>query len=315
MVLRDNLFGTPEEDALRRDFTINAFAYNIADLSVIDYFSGLADLKQAIIRTIGDPEVRFAEDPVRMLRAIRFAASHGFTIEPDAWETIRRLAGTITRASPARLYEEIQKVFLLRSARPALGLLERSGLLAALFPDLSRWISEGDDRLAVLTANLAFIDDMYGNGAPPSLTLLFAALFGPSLEEEALSTHREGVPYLQALEGACAAFMKEVSRTVSTPTKVGTQLRSILALQQALHRKPPRRPAATVQRPEFSDALAYLRMTARTRREFHPALEWWEAFVLEGAAPPLPAPELAEAPPKKRRRRRRRSRPATAKEQ
>ena len=91
MVLVDNVFGTPEEDALRRDFTINALAYNIADFSVIDYSTGLGDLKQRLIRPIGDPRVRFTEDPVRMLRAVRFAASHDFVIEPVAWESLCEL--------------------------------------------------------------------------------------------------------------------------------------------------------------------------------------------------------------------------------
>ena len=140
MVLRDNVFGTPEEDALRRDFTINALAYNIADFSVIDYSTGLSDLQQRLIRPIGDPYVRFTEDPVRMLRAVRFAASHDLVIEPATWEIICQLSSTISRASPARLYEEIQKLFLMGSARTVFTHLDTSGLLAALFPRLSQWL-------------------------------------------------------------------------------------------------------------------------------------------------------------------------------
>ena len=150
MVLRDNVFGTPEEDALRRDFTINALAYNIADFSVIDYSTGLSDLQQRLIRPIGDPYVRFTEDPVRMLRAVRFAASHDFVIEPAAWEILCELSSTISRASPARLYEEMLKLFLLGSARPVFSLLDKSGLLAALFPGLSQWIYGNSHRLPSL---------------------------------------------------------------------------------------------------------------------------------------------------------------------
>ena len=145
MVLRDNVFGTPEEDALRRDFTINALAYNIADFSVIDYSTGLSDLQQRLIRPIGDPYVRFTEDPVRMLRAVRFAASHNFVIEPATWEIICQLSSTISRVTPARLYEEIQKLFLLGSARPVFTHLDTSGLLAALFPRLSQWLYREKD--------------------------------------------------------------------------------------------------------------------------------------------------------------------------
>jgi poly(A) polymerase len=310
MVLRDNVFGTPEEDALCRDFTINALAYNIADFSVIDYTTGLSDLKERLIRPIGDSQVRFAEDPVRMLRAVRFGASHDFVIESAAWESLCELSSAITRVSPARLYEEIQKLFLLGSARPAFGLLEKSGLLNALFPDFSQRVSANSDQLALLEANLDSLDQLSRSGTPPSLALFLAALFGPSLEEAALERHREGIPHLQALNATCAAFTKEISKTVTIPGKVGIQLCAILALQPALHRKPPRRPAATVRRPEFRDALTYLRLAARMRREFRTSLEWWETFLLEFPSVTLTSsePPAGEAPPKKRGRSRGRRR-------
>lgn len=308
MVLRDNIFGTPEEDALCRDFTINALAYNIADFSVIDYSTGLNDLHARLIRLIGDPYIRFAEDPVRMLRAVRFAASHDFLIEPAAWESLCGLSSAITRVPPARLYEEIQKLFLLGSSRPALGLLEKSGLLAALFPGLSQWITAHSSRMTLLEANIGLLDQIYRNGTPPSLALFLAALFGPTLEEETLTRHRDGIPYHQALDATCAITMKEISSTVTIPGRVGSQLRAILALQPALHRKPPRRPAATVNRPEFKDALMYLRLMTHMRGESLATLDWWEAFLLEPTSTIPSEPVSDEAPPKKRRKRRRKRR-------
>lgn len=304
MVLVDNVFGTPEEDALRRDFTINALAYNIADASLIDYSTGLSDLQQRLIRPIGDPRVRFTEDPVRMLRAVRFAASHGFDIEPVAWETICELSSTISRASPARLYEEIQKLFLLGSSRPAFILMEKSGLLVTLFPGLERWIYGDSSRLAALEANLAFLDQLHLGGTPPPPSLFLTALFGPGLEKAALARHREGIPRQQALDETCAAFMEEISRTVSVPGRVGNRLRATLALQASLHRMPPRRPASIVARPEFGEALMYLRIGAETAKELRAVVEWWDAFLLD--APPVKVSEAAEKPPKKRRRRRKR---------
>jgi poly(A) polymerase len=305
MILRDNVFGTPEEDALRRDFTINALAYNIADFSVIDYSTGLADLQQRLIRLIGDPRVRFTEDPVRMLRAVRFAASHDFLIEPTAWESLCELSPTISRVSPARLYEEIQKLFLVGSARPAFSLLEKSGLLAALFPSLGRWISGDSRHLALLDANLNGLDQLYLSGKPGSPALFLAAFFGPSLEEAALASHRDGIPHQQALDAACAMLMKEISQTVSIPVRVGGRLRAILALQASLHRMPSRRPASIVGRPEFGEALTYLRLTAETRREHRVPLEWWDAFLLETPSVTPSEPPTDEVPTKKRRKRRR----------
>lgn len=311
MVLRDNYFGTPEEDALRRDFTINALAYNIADFSVIDYTGGLSDLDQRLIRPIGDPYVRFTEDPVRMLRAVRFAASHGFEIEAAAWESICELSPTISRASPERLYEEIQKVFLLGSGRAAFDYLERSGLLAGLFPDFSRALRDKSGLVDRVKADLEILDRQCRNGAPPTVPLFLAAFFGPVLEEAALELNREGIPHRQALESVCAGFLRAQCKTVKIHGRAGSRMGAILALQPSLQRRPPRRPARMGNRPEFADAVAYLRITAEASAMHREVVEWWDAF-LSGA--PLPAvPEAASNGAdgnRRRRRRRHRRRPS-----
>jgi len=314
MVLRDNVFGTPEEDALRRDFTINALAYNSADFTVIDYTTGLRDLRERIIRPIGDPLLRFTEDPVRMLRAVRFAASHDFAIEPAAWEVICRISATIARAAPARLYEEMLKLFLSGAARPVASILEDSGLLAALFPGLGRWLAIDGRHRTWLHANLEYLDQLHRKETSPSPAFLLAALFGASLEAEALVGNREGIPFQQALDSTASAILKELAQTVTIPARIGDRMRRILAVQPALHRLPPRRPAALAARPEFSEAQAYLRMAAVSRGEKQPALAWWEDF-LAGTPPEkisVPAgdsaPEINGTPHKRRRKRRRRPR-------
>ena len=310
MVLRDNVFGTPEEDALRRDFTINALAYNIADYSVIDYSTGLSDLHEGLIRPIGDPYVRFTEDPVRMLRAVRFAASHDFVIEPAAWETLCELSSTISRASPGRLYEEILKLFLFGAAGPAFGLLHASGLLAALFPKLGEWLSANTRRLSIMNANLRYLDRQCQMGISPSPSLFFAAFFGPVLEETALARHREGIPRPLAQAAACSDLIEECSRTVSIPGRVVNQLRNILAMQPLLHRVPPRRPSVIVKRPEFTDALTYMHLEEELREEHQSALEWWDAFLSGTPSSVNTEPPTDEAPAKRRRRRKRRHRPS-----
>jgi poly(A) polymerase len=305
MVLRDNVFGTPEEDALSRDFTINALFYNIADFSVIDYSTGLNDLTQGLIRPIGDPYVRFTEDPVRMLRAVRFAASHGLLIEPAAWEVLCKLSSTISRVATSRLYEEIQKIFLLGSARPVFDLLDKSGLLTALFPGLYQWIYKNNSRLALLHANLEGLDQLYRNGMPLSPAFFLAALFGPSLEEDVLAKMRDGIPRPLALDSTCASFMEEIRKTVSIPGRAGSQLRAILALQPGLHKMPPKRPSSIVGRPEFTNALAYLRLISETERENRTSLEWWDAFLVAPLSTASLEPQENEAPKRKRKRRRR----------
>jgi poly(A) polymerase len=308
MILADNVFGTPEEDALRRDFTINALAYNIADFSVIDYSTGLDDLHQGLIRPVGDPRVRFTEDPVRMLRAVRFAASHNFAIEPAAWESLCELSSTISRASPARLYEEIQKLFLLGSAQSAFSLLEKSGLLTALFPGLGRWLYGNSRRPILVDTNLKCLDQLQWGGTSPSPALFLSSVFGPGLEKAALIRHREGIPRHRALNETCAGFMEEISKTVSIPGRVGSRLCAILTLQTSICRMPPRRPASLVSRPEFNEAMAYLRLLSETIEEHRVSLDWWETFLLKH--PPITPPEQPadKVPPKRRRKRRRKPR-------
>ncbi len=309
MVLRDNYFGTPEEDALRRDFTINALSYNIADCSLIDFSTGLSDLEQRLIRPIGDPVVRFTEDPVRMLRAVRFAASHNLAIEPATWETICQMSSTITRSSSERLYEEVLKVFLLGSAVPSFILLERSGLFAALFPGLDRSLRRNEQLKAKVHANLEALDRRCGSGTPPSAVLFLASFFGPVLEEAARARERKGVSQRQIREIACADFLKMQCETVRIPGRIGGMMRAVIALQPSLQRRPPRRPQRLVNSPEFADALDYLRILAETSEQHRTALEWWDAFL--SGAPAANGPESPEpAVPKKRRRRRRpRNRP------
>jgi len=307
MVLRDNVFGTPEQDALRRDFTINALAYNIADYSIIDYSTGLADLRDGLIRPIGDPSVRFTEDPVRMLRAVRFAASHQFVVEAAAWETLCALSSTISRASPARLYEEMLKLFLLGAAGRAFGLLHTSGLLAALFPGLSKWLGGNARRLNIMNANLEYLDCRCRTGMSSSPALFFAAFFGPLLAETTPAGGWDGVPGRWIREVACADLMKECSGTVNIPGKVANQMRNILAMRHSLHKVPPRRPSVIVNRPEFADALATLPLEGMGGGENQSALAWWNAF-LSGKPSSIAETPTDEAPAKRNRRRKRRHR-------
>ncbi len=305
MVLRDNVFGTPEDDALRRDFTINALAYNIADFTVIDYAKGQNDLQERLIRPIGDPVVRFTEDPVRMLRAVRFAATLNFKIEPETWGVTCELSATISRAAPARLYEEILKLFLLGSAQRVFFLLDESGLLASLFPSFSQWFYVSSTHRELLHRILEWLDEISRTGSAPSPPLLLAALFGRCIEERSLALHREGMPRQQALDATCAAFMESLSKTVRIPARVVNQLRGILALQPSLHRPPPRRPLVMANRTDFPDAIAYLRLTSEISGENLKSLNWWDSFLEK--VPSMPPEETtSEAVPARKRKRRRR---------
>ncbi|HUG55258.1 MAG TPA: polynucleotide adenylyltransferase PcnB [Vicinamibacteria bacterium] len=180
LIRRDNTFGTPEEDAFRRDFTVNALFYDIASFSVIDYVGGLEDVQDRVIRTIGEPAVRFREDPVRMLRAVALAARLGFSIDRDTLEAVRFLRGEIIKSSPARILDEIYKILRQGASRQTFQLLHDVGLLAYLLPEADEAIADQGERLL---GSLARLDDYRNAGlaAPDELTnpLLMGTLLVP----------------------------------------------------------------------------------------------------------------------------------------
>jgi hypothetical protein len=162
LIRRDNTFGTPEEDAFRRDFTVNALFYDIANFSVIDWVNGLPDLEARVIRTIGDPAVRLREDPVRMLRAIALASRLGFTIDRDTAEAIRALRGQIVLSSSARILEEFYKILRQGRSRETFEMLHDYGLLAYMLPQADRALAAGGE---ALLASLSSLDEYRRAGA------------------------------------------------------------------------------------------------------------------------------------------------------
>jgi poly(A) polymerase len=311
MILRDNLFGTPEEDARRRDFTVNALCYNIADFSLIDFVGGLDDLKRGVIRTIGDPAVRFTEDPVRMLRAIRFAAQLGFAIEPENWHSLVELSHHIANASPPRIYEEVLKLFLSGEGERCYQLLRQSGLFTALFPVVNSWLETETDGFPHTRFGrvLEVIDARTATGEQVSPSLLLSLLFGEYLEEQAATLRREGASPQEALDATVAGFVKDLVPTVQIPHKVALEIRSILTCRHRFRSTPGRRPLSFIARPGFGEALRYLDLTAETTeaRELH---GWWVQYLTSNP-PPADIPDKlpdTDAPHRKRKHRRRRRR-------
>ncbi|MGB9080979.1 MAG: polynucleotide adenylyltransferase PcnB [Desulfuromonadaceae bacterium] len=309
MILRDNVFGTPEEDALRRDFTVNALAYDIADFSIIDYVGGLADLGAGIIRTIGDPAVRFQEDPVRMLRAVRFAAQLGFTMAEETRKALVAAADTIVRASPPRLYEEMLKILLSGEGAKCCDLLRQTGLFAALFPAFSAWLDAESAGFPHTRFGemLTCVDSRIQQGDKISPPLLLALLFGEYLDEKAENFRAKGAPWQQSVDAAAAEFMGEVCPFVQITNRVGLALRDIIAQQMRLKQIPGRRPQAFIARKDFNDIIEYCRITRGGKKDVAGRLEWWLAQTAQQEPVPLSDhTKEIEAPPRKKRRRRRR---------
>ena len=314
MVLRDNLFGTPEQDALRRDFTVNAVAYDIADFSIIDLTGGLDDLQRGVIRTIGEPQVRFTEDPVRMLRAVRFAAMLGFTIEPETLAAILDQSATIALASPPRLYEELLKLFCLGEGEKSYQLLRRTGLFTALFPRFSEWLERETNGFPHTRVGEALdrIDSRIQDGESIPPHLLIAFMFGQYLEEKGERFRRGGAPQQQSIDMAVAEFMAELATTVQIPNRVGQSVRNILLCQSRFRKIPGRNPLVFTGRSGFGDALDYLRFTGETSEENRKLSAWWGQFVRDNPQIALeePSGERHPKPEAGRRRKRRRKRRA-----
>ena len=305
VVLRDNVFGTPAEDALRRDFTVNALAYNIADFSIIDYVGGMEDLRSGVIRTIGDAGARFTEDPVRMLRAVRFAALLGFDIEEATWRALVENAPAITLSTAPRLYEEALKLFLSGEGERTYQLMRRGGLFAPLFPGLDVWLEQETEGFphARLGRDLEWIDRRVSGGEKVSPPLLLSLMFGEYLEEAAARLRGQGIPPQEAMNGAVAGFLGAQAPLVAIPHRVGVAVRDILAMQNRLRKIPGKRPERVLGRSCFPEALAYLRCRCEITGEDGGLSAWWERFVRENVIPPT---EKQGKDPKAGRPRRRR---------
>jgi poly(A) polymerase len=316
MILRDNVYGTPAEDALRRDFTVNSLSYNIADFSIIDYTGGLADLNAGIIRTIGDPDVRFQEDPVRMLRAVRFAAQLSFTIEENTRKSLVAAADTIVRSAPPRLYEEMLKLFLSGEGARCYELLRQTGLFAALFPAFSSWLdaeSEGFPHTR-FGQMLSYVDSRIQQGDKVSPPLLLALLFGEYIDEKAERFRRLGAPWQQSVNAAVAEFMGETCPIVMIANRVVNALRDIISEQMRLKKIPGRRPELFIARPDFTDIIEFCRITRGDKKDVVKQLDWWTDQARQAPVPlPVELAKKSEATLRKKKSRRRRKPKAKSK--
>jgi poly(A) polymerase len=281
---RDNTFGTPEEDAFRRDFTVNALFYDVATFSIIDYVGGLSDIGTRLIRSIGDPDERFREDPVRMLRAIALAARLDFTIDPPILEAIRRLRAAIARASPARLLEEYYKILRGGASARAFRALADVGLLEPITPDLQAaagprlWRSlDALDRYRLRFAS-----------SPDALTnvILLGSLLGASPRPLPYFPDQEAKPPLGSLP---------------VPRRDLERLQQLLGLQRRLldPNASLRARRALLHRSAFRDAVTWLAVHG----DAPDLAEQWSSFTSEPAAGEDARPH---GQPRRRRRRRRR---------
>jgi poly(A) polymerase len=320
-LLRDNMYGSIDEDVWRRDFTVNALYYNIADFSIWDYVGGLADIHARRLKLIGDVETRYREDPVRMLRAARFEAKLGFDIDPPSARPIAQLRGLLASVPPARLFDETTKLFLTGHGADSYRVLRQRGLFAALFPAVDGYLEKHPGSLVeeLLVQGLRNTDRRVVEDKPVTPTFLYSLLlYGPiAAVIESLPPERWHEP--QAILEACDRALREAQQRVSIPRRIALGVREMYALQPRLEGPRGRRALRLLEQPRFRAAYDLLTLRAALGLADADTAQWWttlqaaepaerEQMVEAAAGAPRPPGTTTGSTASKPRRRRRRAR-------
>jgi poly(A) polymerase len=322
-LLRDNVYGTIDEDVWRRDFTANALYYNIADFSVWDYVGGADDVAARRLRLIGDAETRYREDPVRMLRAARFEAKLGFSIEPASAAPIARLKSLLAGVPPARLFDETQKLFLTGHGERSFEVLRQHALLTELFPTVEQYLSAHPASAVeqLLRLGLRNTDARVAADKPVTATFLFALLlYGPIVALiESLPPQRWHE--ISAISGACERALREAAARVSIPRRIALGVREMYALQPRLEYPRGKRVLRLLEQPRFRSGFDLLQLRAELGLASAEIASWWTRLQSAGPADrlqmidsmlktraALPAESAGGQPSRRGRGRRRRGR-------
>ncbi|MEW6353365.1 MAG: polynucleotide adenylyltransferase PcnB [Pseudomonadota bacterium] len=314
-IMRDNVYGgTLEEDAWRRDFTVNALYYNVYDSTVIDHTGGLDDLQAGILRLMGDPAQRYREDPVRMLRAVRFAAKLGFRIHPESEAPLAELGVLLENVPPARLFEEILKLFMGGYAVQTYHLLRHYGLFKYLFPQTEVALEHERGTPSLLLQALANTDARIAEDKPVTPAFLFAALLWEPLRllAEDLRAQEREMGEIQALQVAGEMVVARQVKRIALPKRFSVPMREIWAMQPRLRQRSGKRPLRLLEHPRFRAAYDFLLLRAAAgEQDLQELCDWWTA--LQGAEGGERQTMTSRMPPETKTRRRRRRKPAPVK--
>ncbi|MBP7891808.1 MAG: polynucleotide adenylyltransferase PcnB [Arenimonas sp.] len=313
-LIRDNVYGTLEEDAFRRDFTANALYYTVEDFSVRDIVGGYADVQARVLRLIGDPVTRYREDPVRMLRAVRLAAKLDFSIHASAAEPIPELAGLLASSSSARLFDECLKIFLAGSAEKSFLLLERFGLLDILFPDTAKALQTNRTGTLrdMLLESLRQTDARVNADKSVAPGFLFACLLWPAYCRELAILQNSGAELSVAQQRAADRVTLRQLERVAIPRRFSLPMHEIWQLQTRFNQRTRKRVFRLLAHPRFRAAFDFLALRATGIPELAEELHFWEQaqnMAPEQLAQSIPGQskpsngESAHVPPKRRRRR------------
>lgn len=280
LILRDNVYGSLEDDAWRRDFTLNALYYDISDFSVVDYTGGMDDLDDGRLRIIGDPEARYREDPVRMLRAVRFAGKLGFLLEKESEAAIFELGYLLEDVVAARLFDEVLKMFQGGYAVKTFELLRHYRLFGYLFPETDACMQHEENGfpLVFVARALENTDARIDEGKPITPAFLLAALLWEPVKKEAELFRRKGMSDLEAMQLAGDAVVARQVRRVAFPKRFSLQSREMWTMQERLRRRGGKSPLRLVEHPRFRAAYDLLLLRAQSGEEVQELADWWTRF-------------------------------------
>ena len=279
-IVRDNVYGSIDEDVWRRDFTVNALFYNIADESVVDYVNGMDDIKSGCIRLIGEPQRRFTEDPVRLLRAVRFATKLGFRISPDTGNPIPKLAATLREIAPARLFEECLKLFFNGYALQTFEQLRHYDLFKELFPQTEEALAhqQGGFPYTFVANALRNTDERLALNKPVTPGFLIAALLWLPMDRLAREHTAQGMNEMDSIMLAADIVISRQTSAIAVPRRFTSMARDIWQLQPRLTRRSNRRPQRLVANPRFRAAYDFLLLRAQSGEDVAELAEWWTRF-------------------------------------
>lgn len=278
MLLRDNVYGTMETDAMRRDFTVNALYYDLKDFSVIDYCGGLKDLQKRKLRMIGDPATRYKEDPVRMLRALRFAAKLGFEIDSNTAKPIRQLGNLLTNVSEARLFEEVLKLFLNGSATATFELMREYDVLKHLFPGTDNALNTSEPYMAeLIDLCMTNTDKRIRSDKTVTPAFIYAALLWPALQQRYKAISGDLTPTQAWNQAAQDVISQQLTRT-SIPKRFLIPMREIWDLQQRLPNRLGMRALRLLDHPRFRAAYDFLLMREDAGEPLDGLGSWWTHY-------------------------------------
>lgn len=277
MILRDNVYGSLEEDVVRRDFTVNALYYTVRNFEVHDYVNGMTDLKNRQLRMIGDPAQRYREDPVRILRAIRLAAKLEFTIEDATAEPIKPLAHLLESIPAARLFDETLKLFFAGKALETYQLLRRYDVFQYLFPETARAIAAGDE-LGEEIIRLAFASTDRRIGDMKSVTpaFLMAAILWPALQASYQVNLEQHMPPMVAMHHAAQSVISRQCDRISIPKRFSIPMREIWEFQLRLGRR--KRAQVMVGHKRFRAAYDFILLREQAGEDLQGLGQWWTDF-------------------------------------